>query len=92
MTNKYPCNKCLVLTSCSKHCDEYLDYHCRWIRAYCRTGVTSRLYKDAKQNITPGALRMIKKALDGFFNVKICNSNSRGYVTINRYGIIVDRC
>ena len=91
MTNKYPCYNCVVRASCSKHCDEYIEYHCRWIRAYCRTGPTSRLYKDAKQNITPGAMMLIKKALNNSLSVKISNSNSHHWVAINRYGRVIER-
>jgi len=90
ITENHPCYKCLLRSSCSKYCENYIDYHCRWIRGWVRYGERSRLYKEAKKNIEPSALKTIKYALDFNGRIKIYNSNSNQYVVINKYGRVVE--
>jgi hypothetical protein len=89
MTKNHPCYKCILRVACSEHCDNYIDYHREWIRDWVKNGSKSRLYQNAKKNINPSALELIKKALTQSGCVKIHNFNSEKYTIISRDGSIV---
>lgn len=91
MNGKCPCVSCIVSACCSKHCNAYVDYFSRLIRAYARHGTKSRLYKASMTQISLRLRVKLMRCIDGFWNIKMANKNSGHYVVYNRTGRIIER-
>jgi L-lactate utilization protein LutB len=88
MTRNHPCYKCILRGVCSEFCDIYIDYHRKWIRDWVKNGSKSRLYQNAKKNINPSALELMKKLLKQRGFVTIFNFRSDRYTVIGTDGQI----
>jgi hypothetical protein len=92
-----PCCCCYNNGYCLKHCDNFIKFYSRLIRANYRSGKNSKLWKDLLKFAQSHKLKKdfmnymkLRRILNMSFNVHIMNKLSGEYHIFNTKGRMID--